>query len=137
LAFVVIPLKGEVSREVCIMQEKHVGKLKDGSPRIVHELKKEMRKEPAGFMVYFPRGHAIRVRTQEDLRAYGLDRKPNIISMEGLHDPNSAIGRLLMDQDQKGRDGAYADLQQQVIALATRKTGAVLMPEQITKVQHV
>jgi hypothetical protein len=134
LSFVVVPLDmPEVMRDVCIMEEKSSGKNKDGTPRVMHTLTRKQQKEPAGFMVYFPRGHAIRVRTKADLERYGLDKKPHIINIEGLQDPNSPLGRLIVEQDQAARAGAYADLQKAVIALATRKSGNVLMPEQVGK----
>lgn len=133
LSYTVVPLKGEVEREVCVMKEKKIGKHRDGTDRVTHELVREKRKEPAGFMVYCPRGHAIRIRTQADLQKYGLDKKPNIINMEGMHDPNSPIGKLLTAQDEATRQGGYNDMQQAVIALATKKSGAVLMPEQVAK----
>ncbi len=130
LAFVAVPLKGDVMREKVTMVPREVGKDKHGNPRVMHEMKRVMKKEPAGFMVYFPRGHAIRVRSMEDLKKYGLDQKPNIINLEGLHDSNSPLGRLMTEQDQAARHGAFVDMQRQVIGLATKKSGSVLLPEQ-------
>jgi hypothetical protein len=40
------------------------------------------REEPAGFMVYFPQGTSMRVRTIEELVAYGLGEEPQLIDME-------------------------------------------------------
>lgn len=94
-------------------------------------LHKEMVEEPAGFLVYFPRGHVIRFRTKEELRHYGLDGKPPIINLEGLSDPRSAIGAMLFGQDEMARRGAYESLEKQVIRLATAMTGPIVMPEQL------
>lgn len=89
------------------------------------------RDQPAGYLVYFPRGHVIRLKSKEELRHYGLDKKPRIINLQGLEDPNSPLGRLMNEQDEGARRGAFEDLESQVIAMATAKTGPVMMPEQL------
>jgi len=94
-------------------------------------LKTKMHEEPAGYLVYFPRGHVIRLRDKEELRHYGLDGQPPIVNLQGLNDPNSPIGRLLLSQDEATRRGALETMEKAVIRLATAKTGPVLMPEQI------
>lgn len=38
--------------------------------------------EPAGFMVYFPSGHSIRVATREELHRLGYDAPPELVDME-------------------------------------------------------
>jgi hypothetical protein len=94
-------------------------------------LKRKMVEQPAGYLVYFPRGHVIRLPDKEALRQYGLDGRPPIVNLQGLNDPNSPIGRVLFGQDEDARRGAMDSLEKQVIRLATAKTGPVLMPEQI------
>lgn len=94
-------------------------------------LQKKIVEEPAGYMVYFPRGHAIRLRNKEELRHYNLLGRPPIVNLQGLNDPNSPIGRMLMGQDENSRRGAMETLEQQVIKLATAKTGPILLPEQV------
>lgn len=133
MAYVVVALKGEVEREVTYMKQKKVGKHRDGTDRVSHELVREMRKEPAGFMVYCPRGHAIRVRNADDLKKYGLDKQAHIINMDGLADPNSPLGKMMLSQDEASRKGGFLDMQNAVIKMATAKTGTVLMPEQVAK----
>lgn len=121
LAYVVVDLHesvGTVKRPVTTWTKK------DG-------LKTKMVEEPAGYLVYFPRGHVIRFRTKEELRQYGLDGQPPIVNLQGLNDPNSPIGRLLLSQDEGARRGAMETMEKQVIRLATAKTGPVLMPEQL------
>ena len=121
LAYVVVDLAetiGTVKRPVMKWTKK------DG-------LKATMQEEPAGYLVYFPRGHVIRLRDKEELRHYGLDGHPPIVNMQGLNDPNSPIGRLLFSQDEATRRGAMDSMEKQVIRLATAKTGPVLMPEQL------
>lgn len=120
LSFVVVALEGTVKRPVVTWTKK------DG-------LKTKLVDKPAGFMVYFPRGHALRLEDEAALAKYGLNRKPQIINMQGLNDPNSPIGKLMMDQDAEVRQGAYVDLEQMVIRLATAKTGPVLMTEQVSE----
>lgn len=121
LAYVVVDLHqtvGTVKRAVTTWTKK------DG-------LKTKQVEEPAGYLVYFPRGHVIRCKDKETLRQYGLDGMPPIINLQGLNDPNSPIGRMLMSQNEDARRGAMESMEKQVIRLATAKTGPVLMPEQI------
>jgi hypothetical protein len=121
LAYVVVDLHqsvGTVKRPVTTWTKK------DG-------LKTKMVEEPAGYLVYLPRGHVIRCKDKETLRQYGLDGMPPIINLQGLNDPNSPIGRMLMSQNEDARRGAMESMEKQVIRLATAKTGPVLMPEQI------
>lgn len=121
LAYVVVDLSetvGTVKREVTTWTKR------DG-------LKKKMVEQPAGYLVYFPRGHVIRFADKESLRHYGLDGRPPIVNLQGLNDPNSPIGRMLLGQEEDARRGAMDTLEKQVIRLATAKTGPVLMPEQL------
>jgi hypothetical protein len=127
LAYVVVDLNetvGTVEREV-------VTWTKNGG------LKRKMVTEPAGYMVYFPRGHVIRLKSKEELRHYKVDGPAPIINLQGLNDPNSPIGRMLMSQDEDTRRGAMESMEKAVIRLATAKTGPVLMPEQLEQVAEV
>jgi len=116
LAFVVVPIEGKVKRAVTTFNKSKGLQTKDVE-------------EPFGYLVYFPRGHAIRVKSAAMLKHYGLDGKPNIINLQGLNDPNSPMGRLMSAQDDAARKGAMDDLQAMVIQLATAKTGTVLIPD--------
>ena len=121
LAYVVVDLSetiGTVFREVC--------EYKKGVGVVTKKVE-----EPAGFLVYFPRGHVIRLKNKEELRRYGLDGRPPIINLEGLSDPRSAIGQMLFGQDDAARRGAMESLEKQVIKLATAMTGPIVMPEQL------
>lgn len=118
LAYVVRQLEGKVQREVTTWT-------KDKG------LVQKMVEQPAGFMVYFPRGHVLRFKSVDELKRYQLDQPPQIVNLGGLNDPNSPLGKMLMSQDEGARRGAFESLEQQVIALATAKTGSVLMPEQL------
>ena len=130
LAYVVTPLNGELEREHVRITTKEIGTTSNGKPRVTHTMERYLKKEPAGFMAYFPRGHAIRIRTKKELEQYGLDKPAHIINIEGMHDPNSPMGKLVAAQDQEARSGAFLDMQKAVIQMATRKSGAVLLPEQ-------
>lgn len=123
LAYTVVPLEGTLEREVCEFTSKGI-------------VRKKV-KQPAGFMVYFPRGHAIRLKDEADLAKYGLDRKPPVINLQGLSNPNSPLGQMLMEQDENARHGAMESMKMQVINLATAKSGPVLMPEQLRRVRSV
>jgi hypothetical protein len=118
LSYVVVPLDGVVKREQTIYTRK-VG------------LQKRVVEQPAGYMVYFPQGHALRFRTKAELEAYGLHHEPNIINMSGMHTKNSPVGKMLAAQDDEARKKAYVSLEDQVIKLATAHTGTILMPEQL------
>lgn len=133
LAYVVRPIEGEVVRVQHAMVAKKVGKDKHGNDRYVNEIKAVEKKQPAGFMVYFPRGHALRFKSIDELKQYNLDQDPVIVNLDGIHDPKSPAGQLLRAQDDKSRRSAFVSLEEQVIALATAKTGSVLMPEQVTR----
>ena len=132
LAYVVCKLEGEVGREKIVFKETKAGKHKDGSPRITHEMERVTKMEPAGYMVYFPRGHVLRFKDEKKLKQYGLDQKPKIINLQGLNDPNSPIGQLLMMQDEKGRADAYESLEKAVIQISMVASGPIQMPEQIS-----
>ena len=104
LAYVVVKQEGSVKRE------KHYWS-KDG-------IKKKLVDEDAGYLVYFPRGHAIRVKTLSMLRHYQLHKEPRIIQLEGLNDPNSPLGKMFLSQDPHLRMASYRELEQMVINLA-------------------
>ena len=104
LAYVVVKQEGAVKRE------KHYW-TKDG-------IKKKLIDEDAGYLVYFPRGHAIRIRNLAKLRHYQLHKEPKIIQLEGLNDPNSPLGKMFLSQDPMLRQASYRDLEQMVISLA-------------------
>ena len=104
LAYVVVKQEGSVKRE------KHYW-TKDG-------IKKKLVEEDAGYLVYFPRGHALRVRSLAKLRHYRLHKEPKIIQLEGLNDPNSPLGKMFLSQDPLLRMASYRELEQMVINLA-------------------
>lgn len=112
LAYVVVEIEGSVKRAV------HSITKKDG-------IKEKMQEQPAGFLVYFPRGHVMRVKDRAGLRAYGLDKEPDLLEMHGLQDPKNPIGKLFLSQEQGARARAWDELEQQVIQLATAKAGPV------------
>jgi hypothetical protein len=104
LAYVVVKQDGAVKRE------KHYWS-KDG-------IRKKLVDEDAGYLVYFPRGHAIRVKSLAMLRHYQLHKEPRIIQLEGLNDPNSPLGKMFLSQDPHLRMASYRELEQMVINLA-------------------
>jgi hypothetical protein len=104
LAFVVVKQEGAVKRE------KHYW-TKEG-------IKKKLVDEDAGYLVYFPRGHAIRIKSLAMLRHYQLHKEPKIIQLEGLNDPNSPLGKMFLSQDPHLRMASYRELEQMVINLA-------------------
>ncbi len=124
LAFVVRELDGEVTRRK-IKVKTIKAKNAKGTDR--HELESVDAEEPAGFMVYFPRGHAIRCKDKKALARHNLDREPEMVNLGGLHDPNTPAGKLFMSQDEATRRGAFRDLEQQVIDMVHRRGGTKLL----------
>ena len=57
-------------------QEVTLTKLVDG---VITQTVEEV---PLGWMVYFPAGHSIRVRTIEELHRMGFDAPPDLLDME-------------------------------------------------------
>lgn len=112
LSYVVVPQEGTVKRPV------HKWKKGVGVQQTFAE-------EPAGFLVFFPRGHVIRIRTKQELRRYNLHKDPQIVSLQGLSDPNSPLGKLMLAQDEGSRIKAMDEMQQQVIRLAQAQSGKV------------
>ena len=53
-------------------------------------LKKVEESVPKGWMVYFPAGHSIRVRSETELRRLGFHNAPNLLDMES--DDEGVIG---------------------------------------------
>jgi len=66
-----------------------------------------------------------------------LNKKPRMINMQGLHDPESPLGKMLAAQDDAARADAYNDLEQAVMHLAIAKSGPVIMPEMVRKMRFV
>lgn len=125
LAFVTVPLEGTVKR-------KKYG-FKDITPKgakvPVHERTETIVEEPAGFMVYFPNGHVLRL-SEARCKEFGFDKQAPVANMEGLHNPNSPIGRIMYAQTDKARAEAFRDLQQETIDLATAKSGKELLTKE-------
>lgn len=113
LSYVVVEQEGTVRRNVHKWQKGGLG------------IKVMNVEEPAGFIVYFPRGHAIRIKNKDQLRHYKLDREPTIVNLQGLNDRNSPIGKLMFAQDDAVRRNAMIDLEKQVIQLAEAKSGKI------------
>lgn len=119
LSHVVVPITEPVKRFRYEYQEGV------GLVRTAHE-------EKGGYMVYFPRGHAIRVRNKKMLRHYGLLGDPKLVSMDGLFDRTTALGQLMLAQDDKRRQEAFASMEKKVIQLATRLSGPMILTADTT-----
>ena len=134
LSYVVVKLDGTLQRDVMVPvrgKNRH-----DGKPGML-TLKRTTKAVPAGWLVYFPKGHVIRIKDREHLEHYGLDRKPQWINLKGLHNPESALGKMMAAQDDAARKNAYQDMEQAVMQLAIAKSGPVIMPEQVKNVRFI
>lgn len=116
LAYVVKKLEGTVEREASRFDRK--------TGKVV----KEMKEEPAGYLVFFPRGHYLRIRKLGDLKRYRLSKRPNMISLDGLMDPNSPVGRLMSSQDDADRAKAYEDLEADIAEMVRARSGPMSIP---------
>lgn len=75
-AFEVKPLTGQfVTRKVAIYDKEAKDK---GQPPIRYEDKVE----PAGYLVFFPKGHSIRVATLEELKRLGFAGEPYKVDLD-------------------------------------------------------
>lgn len=123
LSYVVRKLPGNVERETHKISGKGKG------------IQIEKKTQPAGYMVYFPRGHCLRM-DEAMLKHYGLDKKAGIINAENiLADPNSPLARMLTAQTEEARNSAGLDMERAVIQMALAKTGPVVMAEQVQEIK--
>lgn len=120
LAYVVVKLKGTVRRNITV-HDKEKGLVTKATD------------QPAGFMVYFPRGHALRIRDEAMLKHYNLHRPPIMANLEGLHAPDSPVARMLNAQSDEQRQLAYADLEKQVIQIVSVKAGRDILTRDATE----
>ncbi len=75
--FQVVKLDGEVDHEIMAYEKQ---KNQKGKERPV--LVRQMVKEPAGFMVYLPKGDTLRVRDEAELMRLGFGEAPELQDME-------------------------------------------------------
>lgn len=122
LAYVVREVPGTVTREIinCVTKAKD----RMGRATMVSFEKKEV-KVPGGYLVYFPRGHVLRIANREMLRHHGLDKPAPVISMKGLNDPDGPMAKLFRAQDDDARSQVFVDMEKEVIALTEAKCGKV------------
>lgn len=83
--------------------------------------------EPAGYLVYCPRGHVVRLKDRKALKQYGVSEEAPIVNIAGLQDPNSKVGKMMRSQDAEVRRKGYADLEKQVQQLAQAKSGVITL----------
>lgn len=123
LAYVAVPIKEKVVR--------YITKYEKGKG-----LYDEPVEEAGGYMVYFPRGHALRL-TEKQLKRYKINKKARVmVDMSQLMDPESTIGKIFMSQSQSDRAESWKDLERQVIQLATAKTGNQLLTSKATPTER-
>jgi hypothetical protein len=117
LAYVVVPQDGTCNRMYTLWDKKQ--------KKIVRTLMEE----PAGYLVYFPRGHVVRIKDLKTLRHYKLHNEAPLINLEGLQDPRTPLGKLMLSQDANARMHAMEELRQQVIQMTKAVAGEVVVAE--------
>ena len=121
LAYVVVPQDGNVTRIYTLWDKKQ------------KKIVRVPQEEPAGYLVYFPRGHVLRIKDLKTLRHYRIDPvNAPLINIEGLTDPRTPLGRLILSQDEDQRIKAMDELKQQVINMTKAVGGAVTVTEEET-----
>lgn len=119
LAYVVVPQEGVVTRQYTIWDKKQ------------KKIVREAREEPAGYLVYMPRGHVIRIRDLKTLRHYKIDPdNAPLINLEGLADPRTPLGKLMLSQDADSRIKAMDELKMQVIRMTESVAGKVTVTDE-------
>lgn len=120
LAYVVKKIPGKVKRPKCRWVPNKSGK---GGELVTKDVEVD-----GGYMVYFPKGHAIRL-TAKQLKQYNLDQpRGNFVSMQGL----TPQDEMMMLEDRSLMQAHVESIEMMTIRLATRRTGPLLMPEQLT-----
>lgn len=103
-AFEVEEIPGKVKRTKYMYEERDTGRTDaKGNPIKSHIMKSKTVEEPGGYMVYFARGHSIRVRNDAELHRLGLDRSPY------LSDPTGEIS----DEDAAAMSHTAGSLKEQ------------------------
>lgn len=127
LAYVVVPIAGEVKRTVYTMEPKYKrGKKAGRNEEIIgYEMTPKEVVLPGGYLVFHPMGHTIRVRNDEELRRLGYDEPPEVIDMDPMVTAQSLLGKVLHAQSDDQRTGAFDNLADQVIAMARRVSGPI------------
>jgi hypothetical protein len=112
-AFEVEELSGKVTRTKYKYEERDTGRTDaKGNPIKSHVMKEFTEEEPAGYMVYFARGHSIRVPNDLELKRLGLDRSPY------LSDPTGEM----QDEDIAQQYGQQMSLKEQAAAEVRRNS---------------
>lgn len=125
LAFVVKALPGTVTRPrykappTKQQVEKDPSLAKDLSNQV------EMVIEPAGYMVYLPTGFCYRMSAEELVRRK-FDEQPNIISFEQANNTESPAGRFKLARDERQKQKAWDEMEQQVIKACQGRFGNVM-----------
>jgi len=57
----------------------------------------EKKDDQCGYMVYFPQGHSIHIRTKGELKRLGFHRQANLIDMESGEEVPLAMNRSLKE----------------------------------------
>lgn len=74
-------------------------------------------KEDAGYIVFYPRGHYLRIRNLDALKFYGLDKKPRPIAADGMQlHPTMRI------------EDAYENLEADVVEAVRSAVGQITIP---------
>jgi len=87
-AYEVHPYSGVTTRNVCRIDKK------------TRQVVCEEVEDTGGYMVYFPKGHSIRVRDDEELAALGFDKPAKLIDME-TGDETGQIAENLLKRSER------------------------------------
>lgn len=78
----VTALPGQVEKSITVYKVKREIVLRNGNKRPVYEKTVEKELVPAGYMVTFPNGSALRIDSEDELKRLGLHMVPGLVNME-------------------------------------------------------
>ena len=124
LAYAVVKLRGTVKRFVYDYDVKKGGLVS-----------KEV-EQPAGYLVYFPMGHAVRVKDEVELAQIRFNGEPLapdgevFANMDGINSPNSKIGKLMRTQDKDNHTKLQQNFVDDVVKLVRARSGEITVTKE-------
>ena len=122
-AFEVEELTGERTVTKYKYEERDTGRTDSkGNPIESHVMKEYTETVPAGYMVYFARGHSIHVRNDAELRRLGLDRSPYLSDPTGEMQDEDVAQQFGQQQQSSLKEQAAAQVRRNSRGKAASKS---------------
>lgn len=114
LEYVLKEIKGQVTKVVTSYDKT--------AKKLVH--KEKTSKADTHYMLFTPNGNCYRLTHKEVVRR-GLNKQPAIMNLDRVNDVSTPAGRFKFAINDAARQAAYAELENEVIRLCTRRTGHI------------